>query len=82
MGDQPMTAHSVGVDYCLTHCGIRNEDEESCNWRDDNECETCGGTGAAEDDDPGGGTFDCADCDGDGHSPCDLRPLVWIETDT
>lgn len=76
-----MIIHSVGVDYCLTHHGLRNEDEESCAWRNesDDECETCGGTGAAEDDDPGGGTFDCADCDGAGTTACDLRELVWIE---
>ena len=22
----------VGVDYCLTHCGVRNEDEEACDF--------------------------------------------------
>ena len=73
--------HAVGVDYCLTHHGLRNEDDEWCAWREDedNECETCGGMGFAEDDDAGGGTFDCADCDGNGHTPCDLRELVWAE---
>ena len=31
------TAESVGVDYCTLHHGIRNEDEHSCDFRDDDQ---------------------------------------------
>jgi hypothetical protein len=30
-----MNIHHVGVDYCLTHHGIRNEDEHVCDFADD-----------------------------------------------
>lgn len=75
--DGLLRAEPVGVDYCTAHSGVRNEDEAGCDFADE-DCEACDGTGAAEDDDPGGGTFDCAVCDGTGLSPCRLLPAQTL----
>jgi hypothetical protein len=34
---EAISVESVGVDYCTLHHGIRNEDEHSCDFRDDDQ---------------------------------------------
>lgn len=76
-----MTFTEVGVDYCLAHHGLRNEDEEWCDWRDDddNVCEDCDGLGYEEQVDSEDAKVDCEDCDGYGFTPCDLASLGYMK---
>lgn len=61
-----------GVDYCRSHHGIRNEDEERCDfvsrdpWDPTLNCSVCGGVGD-----------DCDHCDEEGVTLCDLTPLLY-----
>lgn len=69
----------VGVDYCTAHHGLRNEDDEWCNWREDpdiNLCETCDGEGEVEH--PEVWRDECPDCGGFGYTPCELQQLGYL----
>lgn len=75
-----MTLIEAGVDYCRSHHGIRNEDENRCDFvtRDPWDSEwTC-----LHGDDPEGSVDDlkrddCDLCDEEGVTLCDLTPLLY-----
>lgn len=70
----------VGVDYCTEHHGIRNEDDEWCDFReyaDQNLCETCDGEGGLFVTD-GEADIECPDCGGFGFTACTLRQLGYM----
>ena len=72
----------IGPDYCVRHHGIREEDQNWCDFRDEDDCTTCEGTGMVsirETDGTGGQMVkDCPNCE-DGGTLCDLRPLGYTE---
>ena len=75
MSEQRETATlftEVGVDYCLTHAGLRNEDEQWCDNFGKDDCPACEGSGYAEDD------SDCPACKNHGVTLCDRVPLGYL----
>ena len=66
----------VGVDYCITHEGIRNEDQDHCDFHRGIGCAECGGAGRVTEH---GVTrlAGCGVCAGTGLEPCDLYPLHY-----
>jgi len=69
-----MTLVEAGPDYCRKHSGIREEDQDYCDFAD--RCDSCHGNGETYDK-AGDVTGICEDCDGSGVETCDLTPLLY-----
>lgn len=63
------TYKEAGPDYCRNHSGIREEDEDYCDFA--GTCRRCSGSGFRNEDD------DCEACEGTGRAACDLTPLLY-----